>query len=49
MLNLLFDPWPKPTLEAPTAKRARQGVPQVLAASLQVPASIPAAPSIAAD
>nr|GEW41168.1 hypothetical protein [Tanacetum cinerariifolium] len=39
---------PKPTLEAPTAKRARQGVPQVPAASSQVPASVPAAPSIAA-
>nr|GEV46506.1 putative ribonuclease H-like domain-containing protein [Tanacetum cinerariifolium] len=37
---------PKPTLEAPSAKRARQEVP---AASLQVPASVPAAPSIAAD
>nr|GEX29805.1 ribonuclease H-like domain-containing protein [Tanacetum cinerariifolium] len=37
---------PKPTLEAPSAKRARQGVPQAIhAASLQ----IPAAPSIAAD
>nr|GEZ08664.1 hypothetical protein [Tanacetum cinerariifolium] len=40
---------PKPTLEAPTAKRARQGVPQVPAASSQIPASVPAALSIAAD
>nr|GEU95120.1 hypothetical protein [Tanacetum cinerariifolium] len=40
---------PKPTLEAPTAKRARQGVPQVSAASSQVHASVLAAPSIAAD
>nr|GFC85856.1 hypothetical protein [Tanacetum cinerariifolium] len=37
---------PKPTLEAPSAKRARQGVPQAVhAASSQVPA----APSIATD
>nr|GEX05053.1 hypothetical protein [Tanacetum cinerariifolium] len=40
---------PKPTLEAPTAKRAGQGVPQVPAASSQVPVSVPAALSIAAD
>nr|GEX87973.1 hypothetical protein [Tanacetum cinerariifolium] len=49
---------PTPTLEAPFAKRARQGVPQdVHAASSQVSAalstdadvSVPAAPSIAAD
>nr|GEV78746.1 hypothetical protein [Tanacetum cinerariifolium] len=40
---------PKPTLEAPTAKRARQRVPQVPATSSQVSASVPAAPSIAAD
>nr|GEY00593.1 copia protein [Tanacetum cinerariifolium] len=48
---------PKPTLEAPSAKRARQGVPpavhaaslQVPAASSQVPVGVPAAPSIAAD
>nr|GEV07021.1 xylulose kinase-1 [Tanacetum cinerariifolium] len=40
---------PKPTLEALTAKRARQGVPQVPAASSQVPASVLAASSIAAD
>nr|GEY02617.1 retrovirus-related Pol polyprotein from transposon TNT 1-94 [Tanacetum cinerariifolium] len=40
---------PMPTLEAPSAKRARQGVPQdVHAASLQVLASVPAAPSTAA-
>nr|GEX60488.1 protein FAR1-related sequence 5-like [Tanacetum cinerariifolium] len=41
---------PKPTLEAPSAKKARQGVPlAVHAASSQVPAGVPAAPSIAAD
>nr|GEX58867.1 JmjC domain-containing protein [Tanacetum cinerariifolium] len=40
---------PKPTLEAPTAKRARQGVPQAPAASSHVPASVPVASSIAAD
>nr|GEV69437.1 synaptobrevin, longin-like domain protein [Tanacetum cinerariifolium] len=41
---------PTPTLEAPFAKRARQGIPQdVHAASLQVPASVPAAPSITTD
>nr|GEU79369.1 JmjC domain-containing protein [Tanacetum cinerariifolium] len=40
---------PMPTLEAPSAKRARQGVPQdVHAASSQVLASVSAAPSIAA-
>nr|GFA19070.1 xylulose kinase-1 [Tanacetum cinerariifolium] len=40
---------PTPTLEAPSAKRARQGVPQdVPAASLQVFASVSAAPSTAA-
>nr|GEV66805.1 reverse transcriptase domain-containing protein [Tanacetum cinerariifolium] len=40
---------PTPTLEAPSAKRARQGVPQdVHTASSQVPASVPAAPSPAA-
>nr|GEX91921.1 xylulose kinase-1 [Tanacetum cinerariifolium] len=40
---------PTPTLEAPSAKRARQGVPQdVHAASSQVPASVPTAPSTAA-
>nr|GEV20172.1 hypothetical protein [Tanacetum cinerariifolium] len=41
---------PTPTLEAPSDKRARQGVPQdVHAASLQVPTSVPTTPSIAAD
>nr|GEY66968.1 UBN2 domain-containing protein [Tanacetum cinerariifolium] len=40
---------PKPTLNAPSAKRANPGVPQVLAASSQVPASVPAAPTFAAD
>nr|GEY92341.1 putative reverse transcriptase domain-containing protein [Tanacetum cinerariifolium] len=40
---------PKPTLDAPSAKRANQGVPQVPAASSQVPASVPDAPSFAAD
>nr|GEX34006.1 hypothetical protein [Tanacetum cinerariifolium] len=40
---------PTPTLDAPSAKRARQGVPQVPAASSQVPASVPAAPSIVVD
>nr|GEU71179.1 retrotransposon protein, putative, Ty3-gypsy subclass [Tanacetum cinerariifolium] len=41
---------PKPILEAPFAKRARQGVPPAVhAASLQVPAGVLAAPSIAAD
>nr|GEV14276.1 hypothetical protein [Tanacetum cinerariifolium] len=46
---------PKPTFEAPSVKRARQGVPpaihaassQVSAASSQVPAGVPAAPSSA--
>nr|GEW77475.1 putative ribonuclease H-like domain-containing protein [Tanacetum cinerariifolium] len=42
--------WPTPTLEAPSAKRDRQGVPHdAHAASLQVPASVPATPSIAVD
>nr|GEV72089.1 ribonuclease H-like domain-containing protein [Tanacetum cinerariifolium] len=36
---------PKPTLDSPSAKRANQGAPQVPAASSQVPASVPAAPS----
>nr|GFA07557.1 JmjC domain-containing protein [Tanacetum cinerariifolium] len=48
---------PKPTLEAPSTKRARQGVPpaahaassQVPATSSQVPAGVTAAPFIAAD
>nr|GEW80498.1 ribonuclease H-like domain, reverse transcriptase, RNA-dependent DNA polymerase [Tanacetum cinerariifolium] len=48
---------PKPTREAPSAKRARQGVPlavhaassQLPAASSQVPTGVPVAPSIAAD
>nr|GEX61369.1 copia protein [Tanacetum cinerariifolium] len=40
---------PKHTLDAPTAKRANQGAPQVPAASTQVPADVPAAPSFAAD
>nr|GFA10177.1 hypothetical protein [Tanacetum cinerariifolium] len=40
---------PKPTLDAPSAKRANQGVPQVPAASSQVPASVPAASSFATD
>nr|GEV62473.1 Gag-Pol polyprotein [Tanacetum cinerariifolium] len=40
---------PTPTLETPSAKRTRQGVPQdVYAASLQVSASVPVAPSTAA-
>nr|GEY97428.1 hypothetical protein [Tanacetum cinerariifolium] len=40
---------PAPSLEAPFTKRARQEVPQdVHAASLQVPASVPAIPSVAA-
>nr|GEZ83680.1 hypothetical protein [Tanacetum cinerariifolium] len=34
---------PKPTLDAPSAKRANQGVLQVPAASSQVPAGVPAA------
>nr|GFB50777.1 hypothetical protein [Tanacetum cinerariifolium] len=39
---------PTSSLEAPSAKRARQGVPQdVHATSLQVPASVPAVPSVA--
>nr|GEU37811.1 hypothetical protein [Tanacetum cinerariifolium] len=41
---------PTPTLEAPSAKRARQGVPQdVHATSSQVPAGVSGAPSIAVD
>nr|GEY10929.1 JmjC domain-containing protein [Tanacetum cinerariifolium] len=40
---------PKPTLDAPSAKRANPGVPQVPAASSQVLASVPAAPTFAAD
>nr|GEW64373.1 aminoacyl-tRNA synthetase, class 1a, anticodon-binding [Tanacetum cinerariifolium] len=40
---------PKHTLDAPTANRANQGAPQVPAASTQVPADVPAAPSFAAD
>nr|GFD15190.1 hypothetical protein [Tanacetum cinerariifolium] len=40
---------PKPTLDAPSAKRAHQGVPQVPAASFQVPVVVPAIPSSAAD
>nr|GEV22678.1 hypothetical protein [Tanacetum cinerariifolium] len=40
---------PKPTLDAPPAKRANQGAPQVPAVSSQDPAGIPAAPSIPAD
>nr|GEX25037.1 hypothetical protein [Tanacetum cinerariifolium] len=41
---------PTPTLEAPSAKRARQGIPQVVhATTSQVPASVSATPSIAAD
>nr|GEX47233.1 hypothetical protein [Tanacetum cinerariifolium] len=40
---------PKPTLDAPSAKRANQGAPQVPAASSQVPAGVPAAPSFPAD
>nr|GFA11735.1 hypothetical protein [Tanacetum cinerariifolium] len=40
---------PKPTLDAPSARRANQGVPQVPATPSQVPASVPAASSFAAD
>nr|GEZ65956.1 JmjC domain-containing protein [Tanacetum cinerariifolium] len=40
---------PKPTLDAPSTKRANQGAPQVPAASSQVPAGVPAASSIPAD
>nr|GEY43934.1 hypothetical protein [Tanacetum cinerariifolium] len=40
---------PKPTLNAPSAKRDNQGVPQVPAASSQVPASVPAASTFATD
>nr|GEX18121.1 reverse transcriptase domain-containing protein [Tanacetum cinerariifolium] len=39
----------KPTPDAPSAKRANQGAPQVPAASSQVPAGDPAAPSFPAD
>nr|GEU55234.1 alpha/beta hydrolases superfamily protein [Tanacetum cinerariifolium] len=40
---------PKPTLDAPSAKRANPGVPQVPTASSQVPTSVPDAPTFAAD
>nr|GEY82562.1 retrovirus-related Pol polyprotein from transposon TNT 1-94 [Tanacetum cinerariifolium] len=40
---------PKPTLDAPPAKRANQGAPQVPAVSSQDPAGVPAAPPIPAD
>nr|GFA41228.1 hypothetical protein [Tanacetum cinerariifolium] len=40
---------PKPTLDAPPAKRANQGALQVPAVSSQDPAGVPAAPSIPAD
>nr|GEV81749.1 reverse transcriptase domain-containing protein [Tanacetum cinerariifolium] len=40
---------PKPTLDAPSAKRANQGAPQFPAALSQVPASVPTALSIPAD
>nr|GEW63287.1 putative ribonuclease H-like domain-containing protein [Tanacetum cinerariifolium] len=40
---------PKPPLDAPPAKRANQGAPQVPAVSSQDPAGVPAAPSIPAD
>nr|GEW66181.1 retrovirus-related Pol polyprotein from transposon TNT 1-94 [Tanacetum cinerariifolium] len=40
---------PKPTLDAPSAKRANQGAPQVPAASSHVPAGVPAALSFPAD
>nr|GEX61637.1 integrase, catalytic region, zinc finger, CCHC-type, peptidase aspartic, catalytic [Tanacetum cinerariifolium] len=40
---------PKPMLDAPSAKRANPGVPHVPAASLQVLASVPAAPTFAVD
>nr|GFB17259.1 aminoacyl-tRNA synthetase, class 1a, anticodon-binding [Tanacetum cinerariifolium] len=40
---------PKPTLDAPSAKRTHQGAPQVPAASSQVPAGVPAAPSFPAN
>nr|GEX12801.1 hypothetical protein [Tanacetum cinerariifolium] len=40
---------PKPTLDAPSAKRANQGAPQVPVASSQVPAGVPVALSFLAD
>nr|GEZ94816.1 JmjC domain-containing protein [Tanacetum cinerariifolium] len=40
---------PKPTLDAPPAKRETQGAPPVPAVSSQDPAGVPAAPSIPAD
>nr|GEY35435.1 hypothetical protein [Tanacetum cinerariifolium] len=40
---------PKPTLDAPPAKRANQEAPQVPAVSTQDPAGVPAAPSIPTD
>nr|GEW36855.1 uncharacterized mitochondrial protein AtMg00810-like [Tanacetum cinerariifolium] len=40
---------PKPTLDAPSAKRANQGASQVPSTSSQVPASVPAALSFPAD
>nr|GEV25522.1 hypothetical protein [Tanacetum cinerariifolium] len=40
---------PKPTLDAPPAKRANQEAPPVPAVSTQDPASVPAAPSIPVD
>nr|GFA14566.1 hypothetical protein [Tanacetum cinerariifolium] len=47
--GLRFTFRPKPTLDAPSAKRANQGVPQVPAASSQVLASVLDAPSFSAD
>nr|GEY66445.1 hypothetical protein [Tanacetum cinerariifolium] len=46
-LRLEFEP--KPTLNAPSAKRANQGAPQVPVASSQVPAGVPAALSFFVD
>nr|GFA65167.1 hypothetical protein [Tanacetum cinerariifolium] len=40
---------PKPTLDAPSTKRANQGAPQVPAASSQVPVDVPAALLFLAD
>nr|GEV81724.1 hypothetical protein [Tanacetum cinerariifolium] len=40
---------PKPTLDAPPAKRATQGAPSVPAVSSQDPTGVPAAPSIPAN
>nr|GEY58230.1 hypothetical protein [Tanacetum cinerariifolium] len=40
---------PKPTLDAPSAKRVNQGAPQVPTASSQVPAGVRAAPSFHTD